>query len=399
MFPEMEQILDQMKHEHRFAPKEIVLCNVIAYYGRARLPESALRMFDEIPSFRCERTVRSLNCLLNALLNCKQFEKIREIYANVDRYGVLDVCSYNMMINACCLSGCVSDGWSLFEKMLRKGIQPNAVTFGTLVSGFCANSMLDEALMLKKEMVKWFNVKPDVCVYNSLIKGFGKGNNLGMVYKLRDEMLKTGVRLNSNVYSTLISVFFRVGRKEKVSRVLEKMRENGCKPDVVTYNAIITGFCNGKDFESAFGVLNEMKEKGCKADVLSYNIIVSGLCKEGKLNEALDLFEDMPKRECASDVVTYRTLFDGLCDAVKLKEALLILNEMLFKGFAPRIASVNKLVDGLCLEGNMKLLELVLRSIAKENVSDINTWRIVITTLCKDRVLNSLQLVDALIML
>ncbi|KAF6144877.1 hypothetical protein GIB67_001888 [Kingdonia uniflora] len=85
----MVQIPDQMKHEYRFAPKEIMLCNMIAYYGRARLPKPVLRLFDEIPSFRCERTVRSLNCLLNALLNCKDFDRIREIYANVDWYDTV----------------------------------------------------------------------------------------------------------------------------------------------------------------------------------------------------------------------------------------------------------------------------------------------------------------------
>ncbi|KAL6175336.1 hypothetical protein ACLB2K_051977 [Fragaria x ananassa] len=42
MFDQMEQILGQMKQETHLSPPEIIFCNVMSYYGRARLPDRAL---------------------------------------------------------------------------------------------------------------------------------------------------------------------------------------------------------------------------------------------------------------------------------------------------------------------------------------------------------------------
>ncbi|KAK9204204.1 hypothetical protein WN943_014462 [Citrus x changshan-huyou] len=57
MFYEMQQILHQLKHDTRVVPKEIIFCNVISFYGRARLLEHAFQMFDEMSSFNVQMTV------------------------------------------------------------------------------------------------------------------------------------------------------------------------------------------------------------------------------------------------------------------------------------------------------------------------------------------------------
>ncbi|XP_068661243.1 putative pentatricopeptide repeat-containing protein At1g53330 [Aristolochia californica] len=396
MFDPMEKILDQMKKETRFSPKEILFCNVISYYGRSRRSDSAVHMYDRIPSFNCQRTVKSLNSLLNALLNCQEFEKIEEIYANLDQYAVPDACTYNILINACCLNDSLDCAWSLFEEMRRNGIQPNVITFGTLVSALCSNSKLDEAFRLKDEMMEVFRVNPNVFVYTSLIKGLCQTNKLGLALKLKDELVvnnKTG--LDSAVYSTLMGALFRAGRKGEVVGILEEMKQNGCKPDTVTYNAMIAGFCGEMDFPAAFGVLDMMLKEGCKPDVISYNTIISGFCKAGRLSEARDLFEDMPRRECCPDVVTYRTLFRSLCDGKQFDETVFLLDEMLFKGFTPHVESTHKFLKALYMEEEMELLGTVLCSLIKHDAVGLNTWDTVIGMICKNQ-LKACEFVDSL---
>ncbi|KAA8524009.1 hypothetical protein F0562_010560 [Nyssa sinensis] len=375
MFAEMEQIVEQLKQETRFVPKEIIFCNIMNFYGRARLPDRAIFMFDQMSSFRCQRTVKSVNALLNSLLICREFGKMKEIFVGIDQYACPDVCTYNILINARCLSNDLDGAWNVFDEMRRKGIWPNEVTFGTLINALCANLELDKALRLKIYMVEKFNVKPNAFVYVSLMKGLCKVNKLNLAIKLKEEMLENKLALDAAVYSTLISALFKVGRKGEVIGVLEEMRENGCKPDTVTYNAMISGFCKEKDFDSAFCVLNEMEEKGCKPDVISYNVIICEYCKEGKYREANELFEDMPRRMCPPDVVTYRILFDGLCEGMQFREATFILDEMIFKGYAPRAVSIYKFVDGLFWEADVEAVWTVLNSLAKGNIIDVDTWR------------------------
>lgn len=399
MFDPMEQILQQMKQETRFAPPEILFCNVISFYGRARHPQRALQMFDEIPSFRCQRTVKSFNSLLDSLCKCGELEKVRETFMGFENYVNPDACTYNILIKACCSNGSLDDAWVIFDEMRRKGFRPNVVTFGTLIYGFCMDLKLKEAFNLKEDMTRVYGVKPNAFVYASLIKGFCKVDDLSLAFKLKEEMVRNKIKLDSAVYSTLISALFKFGRKDEVSGILEEMTVNGCEPDTVTYNAMINGFCKENDFQTAYRVLDEMVKNNCKPDIISYNVIISGLCKDEKWIEANDLFEDLPRRGCKPDVVSYRTILDGFCNWRRFKEAMFILEEMVFKGYSPRSATIHKLLDGLCKEGNVELIWKVLNSIGNANVVDLDTWGLVISVVCKrDKQADGFNLMDTLLM-
>lgn len=397
IFPEMELILRKLRDETEFTPKEPFFCHVITSYGRARLPDAAVRTFESIPSFRCRRTVRSFNSLLNALLNCAEYERMIEFFYSMDKYAYPDACTYNILINACGKVGRFDDARKLFDEMPRRGAFPSVVTFGTLVYWLCENDMLKEAFELKNEMVIGYGLHPNSHIYASLIKGACLVGNLNEAYRLKDEMVRDRIELDSSIYNTLINALFQTGRKDEVSRLLEEMQENGCRPDTVTYNAMISGLCKAKDPEAARKVLDEMAEKGSKPDVISFNVIIRQLCKEGKLNEANDLFEDMPRRGCHPDVVSYRVLFDGLSEHLQFEEAFLVLDEMIFKGYAPRASSVNGFLDSLCKEKKHELLVRVLNSLGKGNLLDIDAWVQAVSAVCNDPNISFPDMIDHLI--
>nr|GMC72613.1 putative pentatricopeptide repeat-containing protein At1g53330 [Ipomoea batatas] len=384
MFDEMETILEKLKEDTRVIPKEVIFCNVISFYGRARMPERAIRTFHRIPDFRCPRTMKSTNSLLSSLLLCREFAKMEEIISCFGNYGCPDVCTYNILINACCILGDLTNAWNVFDEMRSRGPSPNVVTFGTLINGLCSNLEMEKAIELKESMIREFKLKPNAYLYAALIKGLCKDNKLDVAITMKEEMLKKRVELDSAIYATLISAFYKNGRKDEVQGLLEEMNKNECKRDTVTYNAMIHGLSEEGDFDSAFGVLNQMQEQGAEPDVVSYNVIIRGLCKKGRLREANELFEDMPRRKCTPDVVTYRILFDGLCDGMQFREAALILDEMVFKGLSPRPESTSRFITGLVQGGDMELLLRALNTSARGNLIGADVWRLIISTVCKE---------------
>ena len=96
--------------------------------------------------------------------------------------------------------------------------------------------------------------------------------------------------------------------------------------------------------------------------------------------------------------MSYRILFDGLCVGMQFGEAALILDEMIFKGFVSRSARIHSFVGHMCDIGNVEVLWTVLNALIKGNVIDFDTWRTVISKMCKDdMLLNASQLVESLI--
>ncbi|CAN6989253.1 unnamed protein product [Brassica oleracea var. botrytis] len=309
MFDELDQILLQLKSDTRIVPTEIIFCNVVKYFARGRLPTRALHVFDEMPQYRCQRTIKSFNSLLNALLKCGAFDEMKKVLTRVDEYGEPDACTYNILINGYSQSGCFDEALKLFDEMVKKKVKPTGVTFGTIIHMLCNDFKVKEALKMKHDMLKVYGVFPTVHIYASLIKALCQDGELGLAFKLKDE-----VKADSAIYSTLISSLIKAGRSDEVSGILEEMREKGCEPDTVTYNVLINGFCLENDFESAYKVLDDMVEKGLKPDVISYNMILGALFRIQNWKEGAYLFEDMPRRGCVPDVLSYRIVFDGLCE-------------------------------------------------------------------------------------
>ncbi|CAF2097380.1 BnaA05g14530D [Brassica napus] len=299
---------------HRIVPTEILFCNVINYFGRGRLPTRALLVFVEMPQYRCQRTVRSVNPLLSALLKCGAFDKMKEVLSSIDKYGKPDACTYNILINGYSQSGCFDDALKLFEEMVKKKVKPTGVTFGTLVSELCKNFKVKEALKMKHHMLKVYGVCPTVHVYASLIKALCQIGELSLAFKLKDEAYEGKIKIDSAIYSTLISSIIKAGRSAEVTGILEEMRKKGCEPDTVTYNVLTNGFCVENDLESAYRVLDEMVDKGVKPDIISYNMILGALFRIKNWKEGAYLFEDMPRRGCIPDILSYRIVFDGLCE-------------------------------------------------------------------------------------
>ncbi|TKY66398.1 putative pentatricopeptide repeat-containing protein [Spatholobus suberectus] len=394
MFPQMEQVLQQLHNETRFQFPEPLFCHVIAFYARARLPARAIRTFLSIPF----PTIKSFNSLLHALLTCRDFPSITRLLPRVRDFGAPDACTYNILLHACSVTGDVPRARKLFDEMHTCGVRPSVVTFGTLINMLCKSAQLDEAFKVKEEMERVFKVKPNVFVYTNLIKAVCEAGEFDCGFRMKDEMVRNNLRLDAVVYNTLISALFKAGKKGLGYRVLEEMRSGGGKPDSVTCNVMIGEFCREGNFEEAYKVLDDGVE-GVKPDVVGYNVAIGWLCKEGKWREADDLFRDMPRRGCAPDVVTYRTLFDGLCRWMQFEGAGLVLEEMIFKGYVPRSTSLNEFVGGLCREGDFEELLKVLCGLGRGGFCDEDVWKTVVSLACEsEKLLGAFEVFDALVL-
>ncbi|KAJ8446731.1 hypothetical protein Cgig2_002893 [Carnegiea gigantea] len=336
LLDELEQILSKLKLETRFTPTEIIFCNIITFYCRARLPDKALQ-------------------------------------SDLD------------------------GAQKMFDEMRKRGLKPTAVTFSTLIAGLCTNLKLQEAFKLKRDMTKIYKVTPNVHVYTSLIRGLCEVKDLSLAFELKNEMLERNIKLDSAIYTTLISGLFKVGRKDELHELLEEMKKAGCHPETETYNALIAGFCGEKQFDLALEFLHEMELQGRKPDVISYNVLIRAYCEEGKFRDAIDLFEDMPRRGLKPDVVSYRILVHGLFNGMQLNEAAFILDEMTFKGYAPYPSTIDKFIRLLHKEGNLELFFEVLSSLARGNFINVDSWTLAITTIFrKGEQLNLEDLFDVL---
>lgn len=87
-------------------------------------------------------------------------------------------------------------------------------------------------------------LNPDVVTYSTLIECFGKTDKVDMACRLFDEMLAKGCSPNIVTYNILLDCLERCGRTAEAVELYAKLKQQGLSPDSITY-AVLDRLQNG----------------------------------------------------------------------------------------------------------------------------------------------------------
>nr|CAB3501348.1 unnamed protein product [Digitaria exilis] len=181
---------------------------------------------------------------------------------------------------------------ALFNKLLR--------TLGQEQSMTDARNSAEDAEMRK------LGVEPDPMTYNSLIDCHGKNKDVHKALKLLDEMRDKDISPDVITYTRLIGGLGLIGQPDKAKDLLKEMHELGCYPDVPAYNEAIA-----KRLGDVLALMDEMASKGLKPNPTTHNLFfrsyylafdigrrvcmfIITLChRHGKVAQAFELWSDM----------------------------------------------------------------------------------------------------------
>ncbi|XVF87624.1 hypothetical protein PTKIN_Ptkin18bG0135100 [Pterospermum kingtungense] len=284
----IEEILEDQK-KYKDISKEGFAARLIFLYGKSGMFDQAYKVFDEMP----KRGLLSFNALMGACVNAKKFDKVN----------------------------------GLFEELPEKlSIEPDLVSYNTVIKALCEMGSLDSASLMLDEMEKK-GVKPDLITFN-----------------------------------TLLNAFFKKGRFDDGDKLWGKMVEKNVEPDIRSYNSRLLGLVTEKRMEEAFNFVEEMRSKGVKLDVFTFNYMIRGFVNEGKLEEAKEWYGQIRKNDCAPDKMTFAVLVPFLCDKGDLRFAIEVCKEIFGRKKLVSAALLQRVVDELVkasmIEDAKELVEL-----------------------------------------
>nr|GFA19760.1 hypothetical protein [Tanacetum cinerariifolium] len=167
------------------------------------------------------------------------------------------------------------------EGMWRKGVNPDVVTYGTLISG----------LAKKGEMGRASEVFDEMCE-----KGMNPDVMSGEVWE--DLVVSREVYPDVGSYNVMISGLCKCGKVKESLEVWERMKRNDREMDLFTYSSVINVFCESGNVEGGMMVFNEMIGKRVCPDVAVYNVLLNGCFRGGMVSECFELWERMEKDDC-----------------------------------------------------------------------------------------------------
>ncbi|XP_008807561.2 pentatricopeptide repeat-containing protein At2g37230 [Phoenix dactylifera] len=324
---------------------EDMIADLIAGYGRAGIPQEAVKIFRRMPELGVARTVRSYDALFKAILR----------------------------------SGRVMMAKRVFNSMIRDGVAPAASTYNTLIWGFCLSVKMETAKRFFADM-KERGLAPELATYNTLLDGWVRAKKMDDAEKVFEEMAAAGLAPNSISYNIMIKGYVSAGKVDDGLRLFGEMSAKGLRPSEKTFAGLMPGLCDdvGRT-EEARKVWNEMAERRLTPkDKSIFLRLVSSLCKSGDLDGALEVHRKMGQfKHVVKDPVQYSVLLESLCKGGKYEDAIATLDELLEKGTLqdPRTPALgdsayNPMIEYLCGHGQTKKAEAFLRQLMKKGIDD-----------------------------
>jgi len=276
-----------------------------------------------------------------------------------------DVCSYNSVINAYAhgkVSGASGHAHRLMKRMEEKGIEPNSITWNTVL-----RCLLNEVREANKKEVSEEKVEDAESIianmedlglvntisYNTVISILSKSKlpdaaerSEVWLNRMIDQFEKTGddrIQPDTCSFNSVIHAYANTNRfsagapqrakmAEKIINRMERSYQSGendqVKPDVVSYSAVINAYAKAAEFDKdcatkAMDVLNRMVkmyeggDKDVKPNKRTYTSVINAFARTGEAEAADNLLTQMKEyyalgdTSLKPDTVCYSSVIDG----------------------------------------------------------------------------------------
>ncbi|KAJ3671831.1 hypothetical protein LUZ60_007910 [Juncus effusus] len=338
------------------APTSTTFAVMVRRHVAAGLTRQAVRAFDDMEAFVGREPNSDEFCMLLDTLCKYKYPKIAmEIFNKRKHKYVLDEKMYTILISGWCKMNRADMARKLLEEMISKQIEPNIITYNTLLNGLCRNASLHPTTRLERtvncaeellEEMRNRGIQPDVTSYSILLHVFSRAHLPEIVIKKFDEMRELGISPSLVTYTSVIKCLVSCGRLNHAYELLDEMSCNGISPQAATFNCFFKEYFGRKDVESALTLYNKMKNESV-FDIHTYNILLRMFINLEKFQLVNEIWTDLRATSFGPDLDTYTLLIHGFCEKRKWRGACEFLMEMIERGFLPQKITFERVYRGL----------------------------------------------------
>lgn len=249
--------------------------------------------------------------------------------ALVDAYAVFeemcdpDVVSWTAMITAYCQQDHDKQALQIFKQMGQQGIEPNEVTF-TSILGACANpAALPEGKTIHLSIVA-NGIEAVVLLGNALISMYDKCGSLEDAGSVFDKMHHRNVAS----WNAMISAYSHHGHGQKALHLFQHMQEQSVEPNEITFLCICpvpAALDEGNEIYAA------IVDYGFESNLSVRTALVNMYSNCGAVDDASFVFDSVQQR----DIVLWTAMIKAYSQNGHGKKAVQLFSQMQLEGWKP----------------------------------------------------------------
>ncbi|KAK1386283.1 hypothetical protein POM88_024018 [Heracleum sosnowskyi] len=115
------------------------------------------------------------NQLLTSLVKVKQYAVVVSLVTDLCALSIpVSIITFNITINCCCHSNWADYAFLLLASTFKRGFVADVATYTTLIRGLVSQHKSAEARLFFTNLIKFRQVQPNVVTFNTMINGLCK---------------------------------------------------------------------------------------------------------------------------------------------------------------------------------------------------------------------------------
>ena len=176
-----------------------------------------------------KKKIVGTNNRLKELARRKQLVKAEQCFRRAQKSGLLDVHTYTNMLNVYVRIGSVDRALTIFREMPLRRLQPNVVTYTTLLKGLGAAARFATMDHILTQMTTSNPPQlPTIRTVNTLMRSYARHGRSDLAVALFQKCQSTGgswhINLDASTYEHLISSMSYAYKTQEIKSIIEQLR-------------------------------------------------------------------------------------------------------------------------------------------------------------------------------
>ncbi|KAB2618883.1 pentatricopeptide repeat-containing protein [Pyrus ussuriensis x Pyrus communis] len=267
-----EIVLDMIAYSIAMLPDIYMFHDILRIYQRCGrldklkehyklLKNGISEIFDEMLQRGFVPNTITFNVMLDVYRKAKLLKKARELFRMAQKWGLVDMISYNTIISAYGQNKDFRSMSSTFQEMQFKGFLVSLEAYNTMLDAYGKECQMERFRGVLQRMKKRTSAS-DHYTCNIMINIYGEQGWIDEVAGVLTELKECGLGPDLCSYNTLIKAYGIAGMVEDAAHLVKELTENGLEPDKITHINLITALRRNDEYLEAVKWSLWMKQMG-----------------------------------------------------------------------------------------------------------------------------------------
>lgn len=245
------------------------------------------------------------------------------------------------------LAFCASPAGNMdYAYMVFTQIQkPNLFIWNTIIRGFSQSSSPQIAISLFIDMLVTSPIQPQRLTYPSVFKAYSQLGQACYGAQLHGRVIKLGLECDPFIRNTIIYMYANCGFLSEARLVFDEDLEY----DVVAWNSMIMGLSKCGEVGESRRLFDKMPLKNS----VSWNSMISGYVRNGMFIEALELFGKMQEERIKPSEYTMVSLLNACGSLGAIRQGKWIHDYIRKNGIELNVLAITAIIDMYCKCGSI----------------------------------------------